>query len=88
MNLVWNFGFTILLIWIVVTAGILLKHLGAGSVPPRLEPLARRWTSGGGNPVWINVTLWLFFFGLAGALFAIIGFFLYEGAVGLGRPYK
>ena len=73
------------LIGMLILAGsALLLHLGGGSVPGRLKPLAGAWGRYGGSPESFNRFLWGLFVLIASAVFLYLGFFLYKAVTALG----
>jgi hypothetical protein len=69
---------------LLLAGSALLLHLGAGSVPGRLKPLADAWGKYGGSPKSLNLFLWGVFALMAGGVFLYIGFFLYKSILALG----
>jgi|GEM_PF-2802275 hypothetical protein len=72
----------------ISAGGVLLYHLGAGSTPGNLKPLASVWVRLGGTPESFKVVLWVLFVLLALSLLIIIGYPLYLAITDLGRPWK
>jgi len=70
---------------LVIAGGDLLLHLGAGSVPNALKPLAKMWAESGRSPKSFNLVLWGLFVVIAVAVFGYIAFFLYTPLLDLGR---
>jgi len=72
---------------IIVAGSILLYHLGSGSVPGALKPLAHAWVQTGYDPKWINVGMWLLFALLAASMLLFLGIPLYSVVLNLGRGF-
>jgi hypothetical protein len=79
--------FTLLFV-LVVAAAALLRYLARAQIPPVLEPVAVRWVNAGLNPKSFRLLLWACFWFLALIFFAVVGYGLYQGAMGLGRDFK
>ena len=79
---------TMAFIAVVVAGNDILRHLVAGSTPSVMAPLATRWVSSGRDPKWIRAFMWVMFWLFAGTFFAVIAFFLWEAAYGLGTGFK
>ena len=74
---------------LVIGAGtVLLRHLGAGTVPPRLKPLANLWVQSGRDPKWVRIFLWIVFWLIACAFFASVLIPLSRAVLDLGRGFK
>ena len=71
----------------ISAGGVLLYHLGVGSTPENLKPLASAWVKLGGTPVSFKVVLWVLFVLVALSLLIIIGYPLYLAITDLGRPW-
>jgi hypothetical protein len=74
-------------LFVAGAATTLIKHLGRGTIPPRLEPVAFRWTNTGHDPKRFRLFLWLCFWLLAFIFFAVIGYYLYLAASHLGKHW-
>ena len=72
----------------IIGGTYLLVHLSKRSTPRLLEPLAARWVNAGRDQKWVRGSLWIMFWLLAATFFAVMGFFLYQAAMGLGRDFK
>ena len=79
---------TVLFLVLAATASALLEHLARERIPPALEPVAVRWVNAGFNPKSFRLLLWACFWFLALIFFAVVGYALYLGAMGLGRDFK
>ena len=75
----------LLILMLFFAGGELLSHLGAGSVPNALKPLAKVWVKSGRSPKSFNLILWGLFVVIAVAVFRYIAFFLYTPLLDLGR---
>ena len=65
----------------------LLYHLGVGSTPRNLKPLARAWVKLGGTPKSFKVVLWGLFVLVALSVLIFIGHPLYLAITDLGRGF-
>ena len=72
----------------ISAGGVLLYHLGFGSTPGNLKPLASVWIKLGGTPESFKVVLWVLFVLIALSLLIIIGYPLYLAITDLGRTGK
>ena len=71
-----------------ISAGdALVYHLGVGSTPQKLKPLANVWVRLGGTPASFKVVLWVLFVLVALSLLIILGYPLYLAITSLGRPW-
>lgn len=66
----------------------LVYHLGAGSTPQNLKPVANVWLKLGGTPESFKVVLWVLFVLIALSLLIILGSGIYLAITDLGRPFK
>jgi len=78
---------TIALFTCISAGDALVYHLGAGSTPQKLKPLAEVWVKLGWNPVSFRVVLWVLFVLAALSLLLILGYPLYLAITSLGRPW-
>ena len=76
------------LVTIFSAGDVLLYHLGAGSTPENLRPLANVWVKLGGTPVSFKVVLWVLFVLIALSLLIILGSMLFLAINDLGRPWN
>jgi hypothetical protein len=73
---------------IFLAGGALLSHLGAGSVPNVLKPVANVWVKSGGSPKSFSFVLWGLFALIAFAMLIFIGVPFYTSLMDLGRGFK
>ncbi len=73
---------------VFLAGGALLSHLGAGSVPHILKPVAYAWAKSGLSPKSFNFVLWGLFAVIAFAMLIFIGVPLYTSVMDLGRGFK
>jgi hypothetical protein len=73
---------------IFLAGGALLSHLGAGSVPNILKPVAHVWIKSGGSPKSFSFVLWGLFALIAFMMVIFIGVPLYTSAMDLGHGFK
>jgi hypothetical protein len=73
---------------IFLAGGALISHLGAGSVPHVLKPVAHAWVKSGGSPKSFSFILWGLFALIAFAMLIFIGVPLYTSLMDLGRGFK
>jgi hypothetical protein len=73
---------------VFLAGGALLSHLGAGSVPHGLKPVANVWLKSGGSPKSFSFVLWGLFALVAFAMLIFIGVPLYTSLMDLGRGFK
>ncbi len=78
---------TILALSFIGAGDILLYHLGAGSTPKNLKPLASVWVKLGGTPESFRIVLWGLFVLVALFVLIFIGYPLYLAITGLGRGF-
>lgn len=69
----------------IVASVVLIQHLGSGTVPQRLQPIANLWINAGGDPRRVRLALWLLFSLLAGSFFASMILLTYPAIRDLGR---
>ena len=73
---------------IFLAGGALLSHLGAGSTPNMLKPIAHVWVKSGLSPKSFSFVLWGLFALIAFAMIIFIGVPLYTSIMDLGRGFK
>ena len=88
MHTLMSVVYPILLVLTISAGSVLAQHLGAGSVPPRLQPLTNAWVKAGGDPKRVKLFLWLLFSLLACAFFAAVIMLAYPAVADLGRGFK
>ena len=67
--------YTLLVLGLVIAGGDLLYHLGRGSVPDVLKPIAGVSVKSGIDSKRVNIILWMLFALIAGAfLFFVLAF--------------
>jgi len=88
MRLLTNFIFLVVFLLAIRMATILVRNLGAETVPSTLEPLAQRWTRAGRSPKWIRRVMWVLFVVLALAVVGVLGFGIYTAVLQLGMKWN
>jgi hypothetical protein len=73
---------------IFLAGGALLSHLGAGSVPDMVKPIANVWVKSGLGQKSFDFVLWGLFALLAFAMVIFIGAPLYTSLMELGRGVR
>jgi hypothetical protein len=73
---------------IFLAGGALLSHLGAGSLPNMLKPVAHVWVKSGLSPKSFGFVLWGLFVLIAFAMVIFIIVPLYTSLMDLGRGFK
>jgi hypothetical protein len=73
---------------LLTASGVLIKHLGAGSIPGALKPLAGVWVKSGYTHKSFSLILWGLFALVATAEFIFLGFAIYTAIMGLGTGFK